>query len=206
MTARRWFLWHGVHVAVAWAAALPLEGVTDADRDDVRGQPAERARERLAARCLLRRLTRSVAGVGAARAGLRAAPSGRPFLDGREELGVSLSHSGGWVAAAVARRRVGVDVQVPVAATPALLRRCLRAEDLATVGGLGSDERAGRLARVWSVQEACVKATGAGFRGRPWSIPVGATELGGRFGDIAWAGLLSPGPVALSVAALGAAS
>jgi len=173
----------------------------------VRGQPEERARERLAARCLLRRLTRTVAGAGAAGAALRAAPSGKPFLADREEIGVSLSHSGGWVAAAVARRRqIGVDVQVPVAATPALLRRCLRPEDLAAVGGLGPDLRAGRLARVWSVQEACVKATGAGFRGRPWSIPVGAAELGGRCGDVAWASLLSPGPVALSAAERGAAS
>ena len=194
------FFWHEVHVAIA-RATLTLDDVTDGDREDVRGQSEPCARERLAARCLLRRLTRSVAGARAAGSRLCAAPSGKPFLAGQEEIGVSLSHSAGWVAAAVARhRQIGIDVQVPDTAPLALLRRCLRPDDLATVGALPPELRARRLARVWSVQEACVKATGTGFRGRPWSISVGAAEETGHFGDVAWANLLSPGPVALSIA------
>nr|WP_307961763.1 hypothetical protein [Salinispora arenicola] len=56
---------------------------------------------------------------------IAAQDSGQPHLPEWPEVTVSLSHDAGMVAAALGRGvPVGVDVQVPVPAPPALLRRC----------------------------------------------------------------------------------
>lgn len=56
--------------------------------------------------------------------GLRRRDSGRPECD--PPLDVSLSHSGGWIAAAASESgRVGVDVETVRDVSPSLARRCL---------------------------------------------------------------------------------
>jgi 4'-phosphopantetheinyl transferase len=157
--------------------------------------------ERLAARALLRRLLAEVAGSDAAAAPLAADARGRPFLAGRPDLGVSLSHSGGWVAAAVlvAGGCVGVDVQVPVLPSDRLLRRCCGA-GAARLARLSERRRSAEFAWIWSVQEACVKASGAGISGLPWTIPVPIGQRAGRWRDFAWLALRDELPVSWSCA------
>ncbi|MGV9380420.1 4'-phosphopantetheinyl transferase family protein [Nonomuraea sp. NPDC003707] len=160
------------------------------------GLPAWRAAERIAARALLRGLLAVTADEEAAAAPVRGRRSGRPFLSGRPDVDVSLSHSDGWAAAAVGLRgRVGVDVQLPRPRIPPIR------------GGEGSRSVAPRLPRtgapvveaawIWSVQEACVKATGEGLAGRPWQIPVEPGASTGRWGRLRWAAFreLFPAPV-----------
>ncbi|WP_234323374.1 4'-phosphopantetheinyl transferase family protein [Streptomyces bikiniensis] len=172
----------GVHHLVARneevLGALP---VADADRAAAAGLPPWRAAEHLASRALLRFLLREV-GEDAGGGPVAALPGGRPYLPGRPGLGVSLSHSSGWVAAAVGRGRgVGVDVQVPAVVGDRLLRLCCRPGDADVLAALPEEARRREFARVFAVQEACVKAVGEGFAGRPWTVPV---PLGGRTG--AW--------------------
>ncbi|MGW4210847.1 4'-phosphopantetheinyl transferase family protein [Lentzea sp. NPDC004789] len=108
---------------------------------------------------------------------IAAEPGGRPYLPERPHVGISLSHSGELVAAAVGYgRAVGVDVEETVEFDPAMARRCGAPE----LVSLPADRRARELTRIWTVQEACVKALGLGLRGRPWTVPV---ERGG------WRGL-----------------
>jgi 4'-phosphopantetheinyl transferase len=199
MTVR--FVWGQAVIALARTAMAEPRLVTDADRDAVRGQPEARAWERLAARGLLRGLLAETVGAGPAAAVLSAYANGKPYLQAWPDVRVSLSHSGGWVAAGVNRGgALGVDVQVPASVTPGLLARCLSDGDLAVVRDLEPGEQARRFAWVWSAQEACVKATGGGFRARPWSIPVGLGQPAGRWGEVEWKRLPSNEPVALSAA------
>ncbi len=178
-----------------------LRDATDTDDAQVGDAVPRRRLERLAARGLLRRLLADVVDGSAAAAPLVALDSGKPGLAQRPEVGVSLSHSHGWVAAAVVPRgQVGVDVQVAQPCSDRLLHRCLQEADLPGVRRLRPEERAAYLAHVWSVQEACVKATGDGFRGRPWSVPVGAHERAGQWRSLGWAALAEVGAVALAVA------
>ena len=173
----------GVYSAAAPVAALAVQS------------------ERLAARALLRRLLAEVAGSDAAAAPLAADARGRPFLAGHPDLGVSLSHSGGWVAAAVlvAGGCVGVDVQVPVLPSDRLLRRCCGA-GAARLARLSERRRSAEFAWIWSVQEACVKASGAGISGLPWTIPVRIGQRAGRWRDFAWRALRGELPVSWSCA------
>ncbi|MGZ3143724.1 4'-phosphopantetheinyl transferase family protein [Lentzea chajnantorensis] len=142
--------------------------------------PAVRAREFAAARGLLRSL---VAELGEGE--IAARESGQPYLPDHPDLAVSLAHDGGYVAAACRRGRglgVGVDVQLPVPASDGLLRRC----GVAELAELPEGERDLEFAWVWTVQEACVKATGEGLSGRPWSIPVARGQASGTWRGVRW--------------------
>jgi 4'-phosphopantetheinyl transferase len=195
-------------VAVAdrvYSAAAPVAALVDApvaptDRAVTDASPRTRRSERLAARALLRRLLAEVAGGEAAAAPLAADARGRPFVAGYPDLGVSLSHSGGWVAAAVlADGGVGVDVQVPLLPSDRLLRRCC-GSDAARLVRLSERRRSAEFAWIWSVQEACVKVSGVGISGLPWTIPVRVGQRAGRWRDITWLALRDQLPVSWSCA------
>ncbi|GAB7046423.1 hypothetical protein JCM9534A_15490 [Catenuloplanes indicus JCM 9534] len=178
----------GVFVATAhgYAAIVDTAPAHSVDHPDVAGLPAWRALERLAGRALLRRLLAvvepAVAGVA-----LVAAANGKPALAGHPGIGVNISHDDGTVAACVGLgRAVGVDVQSPPAeAGDGLVRRCAPTH-AARLRALEPAARASALAWIWTVQEACVKATGAGLAGRPWAVEVPLDAHGGRWRHLRW--------------------
>ncbi|MYS21919.1 4'-phosphopantetheinyl transferase superfamily protein [Streptomyces sp. SID4948] len=155
----------------------------------VSGRPLWRQRETLAGRGLLRALLAELLPWAAAAPIVRDG-AGRPALAGLPEVGISLSHDGGTVAAAVAPgRRVGVDVQLPPdEVSDGMLRRCLH-ERAGQVAALPPAARLHEFAWIWSVQEACVKAEGTGIAGRPWAIDVPVRPRHGRWRDLTWMSL-----------------
>jgi 4'-phosphopantetheinyl transferase len=200
------------HVAVAGIDdvldALPVACAVD---DQARSLPPWRAREYRAVRALLDHTLRSVLPSAPGSAALRRHPGGRPFLTGRPDVGVSLSHSDRAVAVAVAvDRAVGIDVQSAWVPSAGMLRRCCSPADAARLRALPPGPRARRFARVWAAQEACVKATGSGLAGRPWHIPVAPEGHAGVWRSVRWQHLRAigsreavccaftpPGPLAL---------
>lgn len=144
--------------------------------------------ERAAARSLVRLL----ADLGDVRIAHRA--SGQPYLPDHPGVAISLSHDGGFVAAACAGAPVGVDVQVPVPVTARLLRRC----GVPELALLPADRRDLEFAWVWTAQEACVKATGEGLAGAPWSIPVRCGQTSGRWRGVRWRRLRSVVPACVA--------
>ncbi|MYX14708.1 4'-phosphopantetheinyl transferase superfamily protein [Streptomyces sp. SID8374] len=163
--------------------ALP---VAVRDRAAASRLPPWRAEEYAAARTLLRALLREV-GADLEGGPVAAHPSGRPYLPARPDLGVSLSHSSGWVAAAVGRDRdVGVDVQTPVRASDRLLRLCCSRADAEALAAMPENRRRSEFAWIFTVQEACVKTVGRGLSGRPWSVPVALGQQAGAWGRVSW--------------------
>ncbi|MGH8792446.1 MAG: 4'-phosphopantetheinyl transferase family protein [Stackebrandtia sp.] len=179
----------GVLVAVDRADRVQdCAAVDPTERARADQMPAWRAAEYLGARGLLRRLL-AEAGYGASGAILNR-PSGQPYLPAHPRLGISLSHSDGLVAAAVGvDRRVGVDVQTPVPVGAALLERCCTPGGRFELAALPPQRRATEFAWIWTVQEACVKAAGAGLAGRPWRIPVEPRAREGRWSGYTWIAL-----------------
>ncbi|GAA3451792.1 4'-phosphopantetheinyl transferase family protein [Dactylosporangium matsuzakiense] len=168
----------GIHVAVARAGETAAGGHDPA---------AARAAQSLAARALLRGLLAQVAGPAAAALPVAATDNGRPYLPDRPDLGVSLSHDGGWVAVAVGLdAAVGVDVQLPVPVTPALIRRCCTPDAARVLDALPTVDRDLAFAWIWTVQEACVKAEGTGLAGRPWTVPVPVDGHHGTWRGYRW--------------------
>ncbi|MEU9119880.1 4'-phosphopantetheinyl transferase superfamily protein [Streptomyces sp. NPDC048506] len=172
--------------------------------DDLRraaaGLPEWRAHELLTGRALLREL---LAAVRPDLAGAEVVPDrrGKPWLRGHPGVGISVSHSRGALAAGVGLgRSVGVDVQRPGAfVTPSFARRLL-GEHTGRLAGLPPARAAEEVAWVWTAQEACVKASGAGFAGRPWTIDVPPGARSGRWGDYRWLSLRDHSATPLSCA------
>ncbi|NIL58638.1 4'-phosphopantetheinyl transferase family protein [Salinispora arenicola] len=191
----------GVWVAQAWQ---PPPSAHPTDRRAMASQPAWRRAERLAARGLLRQLLSEIA-PESAQARLVPTRNGKPMLAGWPTVGVSISHDGSAVAAAVAvDGQVGVDVQLPIhRPSDRIARRCLR-ERAPELDDLPPDQRALELAWVWSVQEACVKADGTGIAGRPWAIDVPVRPHTGRWGRLRWIALRDNCTVPVSCAYGGA--
>jgi 4'-phosphopantetheinyl transferase len=100
---------------------------------------------------------------------------GRPVADPPAD--VSLSHGGGWVAAAGSRcGRVGVDVEGSRAVSPALARRCLSTAELTWLGqARDAHGRRERFLRLWTAKEAYLKAVGTGLAADPRSFTVDCT-------------------------------
>lgn len=82
-------------------------------------------------------------------------PWGKPQLEGRENLHLSLSHSGHWAVCALSDHPVGIDVEAP-RCTPAVARRFFRPDEL-------TSEDPVFLTRLWTAKEAFVKALGRGL-------------------------------------------
>ncbi|MGW5701171.1 4'-phosphopantetheinyl transferase family protein [Amycolatopsis japonica] len=175
----------GVHVTVGPIAdvldhlPVPAQAVTEA-----RSLPAWRAKEYSAARALLAHAL-STLDIDGTRVGKTA--HGKPVLPARRDVGISLSHSADTVAVAVAPGQdVGVDVQEAWLPSPGMMRRCCEPRLASDLTAASPPDRARRFARIWAAQEACVKATGEGIAGRPWTIPVHPADRAGVWRALRW--------------------
>jgi 4'-phosphopantetheinyl transferase len=103
---------------------------------------------------------------------VRRGPAGRPVADLPVDL--SLSHGGGWIAAAVHRGgRIGVDVEGIRDVTPALARRCLSPAEVDWLErAADASVRRERFLQLWTAKEAYLKAIGTGLGTDPRSVTV----------------------------------
>jgi 4'-phosphopantetheinyl transferase len=191
----------GVYAAAGRITALQHAPGWPADRPACR-LPAWREREHVAARALLRQVLAVTVGREAAARPLGAFGNGQPYLHGRPDLSVSLSHAEGWVAAAVhtGGGNVGIDVVPPRPVSDAFVRRCCTPSGRLELSRLPARARDAEVAWIWSAQEACVKATGEGLAGRPWTIRVEPGQRSGQWGHLWWSALRHAFPVPVSCA------
>lgn len=92
-------------------------------------------------------------------------PVGKPELAGGEGLHFNVSHSRDLAVIAVARSRVGVDVErlEPKPSLPRLVERLFSLEDAEQWRRLPPAEQTAAFYRSWTWKEAYLKATGRGF-------------------------------------------
>ncbi|AZZ48222.1 hypothetical protein C5C31_05335 [Rathayibacter rathayi] len=94
------------------------------------------------------------------------AANGRPVLRGQPDVGVSISHSRGWVMAGIARDAdIGVDVEVISAVfdQPALERMACSLTETKHLQGRSGLARRAAMADLWTEKEAILKAAGVGL-------------------------------------------
>lgn len=126
--------------------------------------PLERRRFVLS-RIVLRHVLARYHGCAAADVPLAREPGGRPFVPGSERLFFSLSHSGDTALVAIADVTVGVDVERvrPVRRAPAIARRILHPDTVATLDALPRSDYEVAFLDAWTQREAHVKAVGGGL-------------------------------------------
>jgi len=156
-------------VVVSWVArpVVNVAYVISADADG----PASRQEF---GRRLLQHLAATAFGTD--RIAIGAEPSGRPILlDPPKPAFISLTHSGQVVAAALARRPVGIDAeQLPRAPHhPRLVPRVCSPVEIDALDRLAPNERDEAFMRIWTRKEAYGKALGVGLDFRLRTVTVG---------------------------------
>ena len=104
------------------------------------------------------------AGVSPLEVGIIHDEKGKPLWKGGS-LSVSFSHSGSYIAVAVGREAVGVDVEKKRKAVPAVAKRWFRPEENALLETLSEPERTRLFFRLWTMKEAALKYAGEGLSG-----------------------------------------
>ena len=89
---------------------------------------------------------------------------GKPFCPSAS-FSVSLSHSGNYIAVAVGREAVGVDVEKKRKTVPAVAKRWFRPEENALLQKKEEPERTRLFFRLWTLKEAALKYVGKGLSG-----------------------------------------
>ena len=195
-----------VAVAAAEAGAQGQDWLTDAERQRLQAITSPSRRDTfLAGHWQARVLAAQWLQLDVGRIALDAHADGRPLLrvDGdAAPLQVSLSHSGNWLALALADAPVGVDVELPrrVRDWNALARFVFSPEECERVEAADPAMRADVFHALWTLKEAHGKRSGAGLQpraaraltARP-AAPAFAEAFGWRFGNGALALALTPG-------------
>jgi len=99
-------------------------------------------------------------------------PYGKPYLRDYPDVHFNISHSGQYVACAVADRSVGMDVQVIGTYRPDVAVRVCSEEELAGIGA--SDDPAAEFIELWTRKEAYLKMLGCGITGGIRELPTGS--------------------------------
>lgn len=150
-------------VAPAWMGSDELQRMAD--------RPAASRREFVAGRALLRQLLQTATGVPAhewlicGQAGAAPMPRRRSSPEGEGDLGASVSHRLGWVAAAVAHGPVGIDIECqrpPRTSASERAALMLTRSEHAIWRGLAKGQREGALLTAWTAKESWFKASPAG--------------------------------------------
>lgn len=89
------------------------------------------------------------------------ADSGRPFIEGRPELCVSISHCGGVFAVSLSREPHGIDLEYLRLPRENVARRFFTENEQRVLAGARSDREARlHFYRIWTLKEAVIKAAG----------------------------------------------
>ena len=109
-------------------------------------------------------------------------PRGKPLLErsGDEQIDLSISHEGDWIAAAVAFGcRIGIDVSTAdhFQDWQQFAKSYLQSAEQLHVSSLNTSDQPEEACRLWTAKEAIVKATGHGFSVDPKSVGLETKRL-----------------------------
>ncbi len=181
---------------VAWCESL-LDESERARRNSFRFE--DDAHHYRVAHALVRAVLSRYAGCDPAELRFQQAGHGKPVLVAPRvvpELEFNLTHTKGLVACGIARRPIGVDAEPSGRQfDEAVARRVLQPGEIERLNRFPAEARRREFLRYWTLKEACMKATGLGFRLEPRGFAMewpGKGEEGPivRFGpkQIAWEG------------------
>ncbi|GAA3803935.1 hypothetical protein GCM10022403_042360 [Streptomyces coacervatus] len=151
-----------------WDGQTPPPGLDPADRRRLAALRHPHVRDRLlASRLLAKEVAAAALGTVPSRIALAREPGGRPTLDGRPGMGISLSHTDDLILVGLCRGgRIGVDAERAdrrLPAADALRRHHCSPEERAWLASLPEAEQEAELVRLCTLKEAYAKAVGLGL-------------------------------------------
>jgi hypothetical protein len=148
---------------------------------------------------LLRYLIERTFGIPGAWAPIELSATGKPRLVGVRDFAFNLSHSGDWVVLATSEGgSVGIDIEPSQAprnlAVERISARYFHPPEQRALAALDPSQRRTGFARLWTLKEAYLKATGRGLSGldaapafcldSPRLLAPGAAPAGWSFGQV----------------------
>jgi 4'-phosphopantetheinyl transferase len=154
-----------VHVACARAVEFPvsLDWLLPQESERLAGIVAPKRREQfLAARWQMRQLLAQAVGGTPRDWALTARPDAPPAVEGQPQWHLSISHSGEWIACAVAHGPIGLDLEAPRRQRdiPGLVSLSCTPGEQRMFEGLGQQEREALFYELWTVKESWLKRRG----------------------------------------------
>lgn len=104
--------------------------------------------------------------------------NGKPLVEGRPDVFVSLSHSSRFAMCGLSASPIGVDVQVYKGAMPSIIRRFFHPEEQARLAALPGDRWEEAFYSVWCRKECYIKLHG---RAELTNFSVFSPETGRRY-------------------------
>jgi len=117
-------------------------------------------------------LVKTLSEFGVKDVSIRLGKAGKPYLEGREDVFFSLSHSGKYAVAAFRNKEIGVDVEVISDVSEKVMRRVSTDREYAYLMSLDKEKRNAEFCRLWTAKESFVKLKGEGFSISPKRLEV----------------------------------
>ena len=86
---------------------------------------------------------------------------GKPYIEGREDIFVSLSHSKGTVMCAVSDKEIGIDVEMCAERRKSVESRVFTESEITLINNAKDENKA--FFTLWTLKESYLKAIGTGF-------------------------------------------
>ncbi|HEX7889583.1 MAG TPA: 4'-phosphopantetheinyl transferase superfamily protein [Ramlibacter sp.] len=139
----------------------------------------QRREQFLAARWLARGLLAQAAGGEPQDWSLTAGEAVKPTVIGHPEWHVAIAHSGEWVACAVAREAIGIDLEAPARRRDieGLVRLCCTEREQQLFAGLDASAQEALFHELWTVKESWLKRRGE------WVAPARLVRVEGQPGE-----------------------
>ena len=145
-----------------------LNDLTDAEKERAVGYVMPRIRDQfVVGRSVLRRLLAGYLSTNVNEVEMITSDDGKPILaDPRIELHFNVAHSNGWAMVALAKRPVGIDLEVvrDVPNAEGLVKRFFSPIERDQFESLPIELKRDGFLRGWTCKEAVLKGTGAGMR------------------------------------------
>jgi 4'-phosphopantetheinyl transferase len=140
---------------------LPLSTSEKADYDQIKS--AKRRSEWRVSRWLRRYILSQKLDILPEYLRFETTKKGRPFIENIEEIDFNISHSGNWLAMIVSGDNVGIDIQVcqPKRNLLGIAKQYFLRQEYEAL--LKERDPSALFYQLWTLKEACVKATGEGI-------------------------------------------
>jgi len=100
-------------------------------------------------------------------------PYGKPYIDNVRHFKFNISHSGGYVAIATGRQKVGVDIELKKEIDMSVAKRFFTQNEYEYIRSFVSEsDRRDAFYTLWTLKESYIKAVGKGLK-----IPLNSFEL-----------------------------
>ena len=94
---------------------------------------------------------------------IKTSPSGKPVLEGHQDIHFNISHSGDYVACAISSTEVGIDIENKKKPLLKVASRFFTSEEYQSITKLTGKKQEDQFLSLWTIKESYLKCIGSGL-------------------------------------------